>query len=132
MPLTPGYGETPLPDDELAALLPDVVLMLGKPVTRAAVYDLEQGIQQQVAEEWAQIKTCRTSRRRSSPSTSAIYDCSGCSEAHTMTDIDLSALAAARDGSSTPSHYSSRPACGAPGSWRCAGATSTPTRAPSR
>ena len=35
MPLTPGYGETPLPDDELAALLPDVVLMLGKPVTRA-------------------------------------------------------------------------------------------------
>jgi fido (protein-threonine AMPylation protein) len=35
----------------LAALLPDVVLMLGKPVTRAAVYDLEQGIQQQVAEE---------------------------------------------------------------------------------
>jgi hypothetical protein len=52
MPLTPGYGETPLPDDELAALLPDVVLMLGEPVTRAAVYDLEQGVQQQVAEEF--------------------------------------------------------------------------------
>ena len=52
MPLTPGYGETPLPDDELAALLPDIVLMLGEPVTRAAVYDLEQGIQQQVAEEF--------------------------------------------------------------------------------
>jgi len=51
MPLTPGYGETPLPDDELAALLPDAVLMLGAPVTRAAVYDLEQGVQQQVAEE---------------------------------------------------------------------------------
>jgi fido (protein-threonine AMPylation protein) len=52
MPLTPGYGETPLPDDELVALLPDVVLMLGEPVTRAAVSDLEQGVQQQVAEEF--------------------------------------------------------------------------------
>jgi fido (protein-threonine AMPylation protein) len=51
MPLTPGYGETPLPDDESAALLPDAVLMLGAPVTRAAVYDLEQGVQEQVAEE---------------------------------------------------------------------------------
>ena len=51
MPLTPGYGETPLPDDELAALLPDIVPILGEPVTRAAVYDLEQGIQEQVAEE---------------------------------------------------------------------------------
>jgi fido (protein-threonine AMPylation protein) len=52
MPPTPGYGETPLPDDELAALLPDVVRILGEPVTRSAVYDLEQGIQQQVAEEF--------------------------------------------------------------------------------
>jgi len=34
----------------LATLLPDAVLMLGEPVTRAAVYDLEQGVQQQVAE----------------------------------------------------------------------------------
>ena len=34
MSLTPGYGETPLPDDELAALLPDVVQILGEPVTR--------------------------------------------------------------------------------------------------
>jgi hypothetical protein len=51
MSLTPGYGETPLPDDELVALLPDVVQTLGEPVTRAAVYDLEQGIQDQVAEE---------------------------------------------------------------------------------
>jgi fido (protein-threonine AMPylation protein) len=51
MSLTPGYGETPLPDDELVALLPDVVQILGEPVTRAAVYDLEQGIQDQVAEE---------------------------------------------------------------------------------
>lgn len=35
--LTPGYGETPLPEDELVALLPDVVVILGEPVTRAAV-----------------------------------------------------------------------------------------------
>ena len=51
MSLTPGYGGTPLPDDELVALLPDVVQILGEPVTRAAVYDLEQGIWDQVAEE---------------------------------------------------------------------------------
>jgi fido (protein-threonine AMPylation protein) len=51
MSLTPGYGETPLPDDELAALLPNMVQILGEPVTRAAVYDLEQGIEEQVVEE---------------------------------------------------------------------------------
>jgi fido (protein-threonine AMPylation protein) len=51
MPLTPEYGETPLPDHELAFLLPDIVPVLGEPVTRAAVYDLEQGVQEQVAEE---------------------------------------------------------------------------------
>lgn len=50
MPLAPGYGETPLPHDELAALHPSVLDILGEPVTRAAVYDLEQGIQDQVAE----------------------------------------------------------------------------------
>ncbi|WP_099024087.1 Fic family protein [Mycolicibacterium palauense] len=51
MSLTPEYGETPLPDDELAALLPNAAQTLGAPVTRAAVYDLEQAIQEQVAEE---------------------------------------------------------------------------------
>lgn len=51
MSLTPEYGETPLPDDELAALLPDAAQILDEPVTKAAVYDLEQGIQEQVAEE---------------------------------------------------------------------------------
>ncbi|MBX7434909.1 Fic family protein [Mycobacterium sp. Y57] len=50
-PLTPGYGDTPLPDDELAALLPATVQILGEPVTRAVVYDLEQGMQELVAEE---------------------------------------------------------------------------------
>jgi fido (protein-threonine AMPylation protein) len=51
MSLAPGYGETPLPDDELEALLPHVVHLLGSPITKAAVYDLEQGVQEQVAEE---------------------------------------------------------------------------------
>jgi fido (protein-threonine AMPylation protein) len=51
MPLTPGYGETPLPHDELTALLPEVVDVLDKPITRAAVYDLEQGLQDRVVDE---------------------------------------------------------------------------------
>lgn len=51
MPLTPGYGETPLPYDELTALLPEVVDLLDKPITRAAVYDLEQGLQDRVFDE---------------------------------------------------------------------------------
>jgi len=52
MPLTPGYGETPLPHDELSALLPEVVEVLGEPVTRADVYDLEQALQGQLQEEF--------------------------------------------------------------------------------
>lgn len=51
MPLAPGYGETPLPHDELAALRPDIVGILDALVTRAAVYDLEQGVQDQLSEE---------------------------------------------------------------------------------
>jgi fido (protein-threonine AMPylation protein) len=51
MPLMPGYGETPLPHDELTALLPEVVDVLDKPITRAAVYDLEQGLQDSVFDE---------------------------------------------------------------------------------
>jgi hypothetical protein len=51
MPLTPGYGETPLPHDERTALLPHVVEVLETPVSRAAVYDLEQAVQEQVSEE---------------------------------------------------------------------------------
>jgi fido (protein-threonine AMPylation protein) len=51
MPFTPGYGETPLPHDELTALVPAVVEVLDKPITKAAVYDLEQGVQDQVSEE---------------------------------------------------------------------------------
>ncbi len=51
MPLTPGYGETPLPHDELDALLPEIVEILDKPITHADVYDVEQGMQDQVVEE---------------------------------------------------------------------------------
>lgn len=51
MPLTPGYGETPLPHDELTALIPEVADVLGEPITRAAVYDLEQGLQDRVFDE---------------------------------------------------------------------------------
>jgi fido (protein-threonine AMPylation protein) len=50
MPLTPGYGDTPLPDDELEALLPHIADLLERPISKAAIYDLEQGVQVQVAE----------------------------------------------------------------------------------
>ena len=51
MPLVPGYGETPVSGDELDALLPSARELLGAPITRAAVYDLEQAVQEQVVEE---------------------------------------------------------------------------------
>lgn len=50
MSLDPGYGETPLPFDELDALLPKVRDSLPEPITRAAVYDLEQSVQEEVVE----------------------------------------------------------------------------------
>ncbi|WP_018178030.1 Fic family protein [Jongsikchunia kroppenstedtii] len=52
MALTPGYGETPLFHDELSALRPGVAAMLGDPITKAAVYDFEQGIQDTLAAEF--------------------------------------------------------------------------------
>src|SRR6478736_1756860 len=51
MPLTPSYGETPLPHEELTALLAEVVDLLDKPITRADGYDLEQGLQDRVSGE---------------------------------------------------------------------------------
>lgn len=48
MNLTPGYGETPLPNDELAALLPAARDLLEPSLTKAAVYDLEQEIQDDI------------------------------------------------------------------------------------
>jgi len=51
MALEPGYGETPVPGDELDALLPGLRDLLGEPITRAAIYDFEQAVQEQVVEE---------------------------------------------------------------------------------
>ncbi|MBO0899490.1 Fic family protein [Cellulomonas sp. zg-ZUI222] len=50
-PLEPGYGETPLDWDELAALLPDARDALPDPPTKADVYDLEQAVQTAVTED---------------------------------------------------------------------------------
>lgn len=51
MSFDPGYGETPLPFDELDALLPDARASLIEPITKAAVYDLEQAVEEEVAED---------------------------------------------------------------------------------
>lgn len=51
MTFDPGYGETPLPFEELDALLPSARALLEEPITKAAVYDLEQAIEASVAEE---------------------------------------------------------------------------------
>lgn len=51
MSLVPGYGETPLDGDELDALLPIVRELLGDSLTKAAVYDLEQAVREQVTED---------------------------------------------------------------------------------
>lgn len=51
MSLTPGYGETPVTDDEAAALLPQVRGLLGQSITKADLYDLEQAVQEEVLEE---------------------------------------------------------------------------------
>lgn len=48
MDLEPGYGETPLPDDDLEGLTPLASDLLGAPISRASVYDLEQAVQEQV------------------------------------------------------------------------------------
>ncbi|MDJ1371883.1 Fic family protein [Gulosibacter molinativorax] len=51
MSFDPGYGETPVPFDELDALLPEARASLPEPITRAAVYDLEQAVEATVKEE---------------------------------------------------------------------------------
>ncbi|MDR1440801.1 MAG: hypothetical protein LBJ02_00145 [Bifidobacteriaceae bacterium] len=48
MSLAPGYGETPLDFEELDALLPVARKLIGEPVTKAAVYDHEEGIAEHV------------------------------------------------------------------------------------
>lgn len=51
MPLTPGYGETLVDDDDESSLTPLARELLGGTVAKAAIYDLEQGIQEQLTEE---------------------------------------------------------------------------------
>ena len=51
MPLTPGYGETPGPRDEADLLLPKTRELLGRSMTKADVYDLEQAVQAAVTED---------------------------------------------------------------------------------
>lgn len=51
MSLTPGYGETPVSDDEADALLPQARELLGEPIIKVDVYDLEQAVQEEVVEE---------------------------------------------------------------------------------
>jgi fido (protein-threonine AMPylation protein) len=50
MTFDPGYGETPLPDDELEWLRPEAREALGEPVSKAAIYDLEQLAQERLTE----------------------------------------------------------------------------------
>lgn len=49
MMIRPRYGETLVPHDELEELLPYARELLEQPITKAAVYDLEQTVQQDVA-----------------------------------------------------------------------------------
>jgi len=48
MSLSPDYGETLLPDDELAYLLPDIRAGLAEPITKADIYLLEEAEQAEV------------------------------------------------------------------------------------
>ncbi|MCG8914221.1 hypothetical protein L6E12_00210 [Actinokineospora sp. PR83] len=48
---TPGYGETPVSDDEMQALLADARTALGSPINKAAIFDLEQELQNEVTEQ---------------------------------------------------------------------------------
>lgn len=50
MALTPAYGETPVPEDDLEALVPRARQALEEPIIKAAIYDLEQAIQEDVTE----------------------------------------------------------------------------------
>ena len=45
MSLSPEYGETLLPDDELVYLLPDIREALAEPITKADIYALEEQAQ---------------------------------------------------------------------------------------
>lgn len=52
MTLEPDYGETLASAEEAEALTPEAREILGTPIRKADLYDLEQGIQDEVADEW--------------------------------------------------------------------------------
>ena len=52
MALEPDYGETLVSDEEAEALTPVTREILGDPIRKADLYDLEQQIQAEVADEW--------------------------------------------------------------------------------
>ncbi len=52
MALEPDYGETLLSHEEAEALTPEARSLLGDPIRKADLYDLEQRIQVEVADEW--------------------------------------------------------------------------------
>ena len=52
MALEPDYGETLLNYEEAEALTPEARELLGDPIRKADLYDLEQQIQVEVADEW--------------------------------------------------------------------------------
>lgn len=52
MAFDPDYGETLVPSEEAEALTPDARAALGEPLRKADLYDLEQQVQDAVADEW--------------------------------------------------------------------------------
>ncbi len=52
MALEPDYGETLISDEEAEALTSAAREILGDPIRMADLYDLEQQIQDEVADEW--------------------------------------------------------------------------------
>jgi fido (protein-threonine AMPylation protein) len=58
--LEPGYGETPLDPDEEDALTPEARAAVGDPPLKAAIFDIEQQIEQAVAEELIRAVLDRT------------------------------------------------------------------------
>ena len=52
MAFEPDYGETLVSDEEAEALTPAAREILGDPIRKADLYDLEQQIQDEVADEW--------------------------------------------------------------------------------
>lgn len=52
MVLDPDYSETLVSEEEAEAITPTAREILGQPILKADLYDLEQQIQDQVADEW--------------------------------------------------------------------------------